>query len=80
MTKKDWMKAFEESDAENTELRHKLFILRMKCLICEMVFTCQDRDILRNIAGFCAGMNNMHFIDDGLDEMRFEPRRKDGAA
>lgn len=72
MARINWQKEFDERDAECIERYHQIKVLKIQDLICRTVKNCEDEETLMSMIWFFAGMTNMRFVDNGIDDMRIE--------
>lgn len=77
MARINWQKEFDKRDAECIERYHQIRTLKLQDLICKTAKDCEDEKTLMSMIGFCAGMMDMQFIDNGIEDMRII---KEGAA
>lgn len=80
MARINWQKEFDKRDAECIECYHQIKVLKLQDLICKVAKNCGDEKALMSILGFCAGMMNMRFVDNGIEDMRIEKKDREGAA
>jgi len=65
----NWKKEFKKPDKENIEYYKQLEMFKMRELICQAVYMCNDEQNLKMIPEVSCASSGMRFVGGSIDKM-----------